>query len=189
MVQLTQIYTRSGDKGKTSLGDGSRVPKFDQRIHAIGTVDELNALLGIVRLYLTEPHHQEMIARLQNDLFDVGADLCWPEAKKPSHSLRIRLQHTERLEKEIDQFNQELKPLQSFVLPGGSLASAYLHLARTIARRAERIVCEVHERTPINPLLLCFLNRLSDYLFVMARYLNNKGQGDLLWVPGKNLST
>jgi cob(I)alamin adenosyltransferase len=185
MVQLTRIYTRSGDKGTTSLGNSSRVAKHDMRIQAIGAVDEVNATLGMVRLYLTTPELQEMVARLQNDLFDMGADLCWPTDPKNQQPLRITLSHVERLEKEIDAINHELKPLNSFVLPGGT--PAYLHFARTVTRRAERIVCELADDSAVNAHLIHFLNRLSDYLFVMARYLNNKGESDILWVPGKNL--
>ncbi len=186
MVLITRIYTRGGDEGETSLGDGSRVTKSNIRIQAIGEVDELNSLLGVVRMHIPLMEHQDILAQLQNDLFDVGADLCWPKDPKAAQPLRITTDQVEKLEKHIDALNHDLEPLRSFVLPGGSAASAYLHLGRTVARRAERVVCELNESENVNPCLIHFLNRLSDFLFVMARYLNEKGQKDVLWVPGQN---
>ena len=190
MVRLTRIYTRGGDKGKTSLGDGARVPKHDSRVAAYGTVDETNAAIGLVRLHATG-EADEMLARIQNDLFDLGADLCTPEKPEspdsdPDWALRITPSQVERLEREIDRLNAELAPLDSFVLPGGSPAAAYLHLARTVARRAERAMTELAATQPVNPEAIKYMNRLSDHLFVLARHLNDKGRGDVLWTPGAN---
>ncbi len=191
MVQLTRIYTRGGDKGKTSLGDGTRVVKHDSRVAAYGTVDETNSVIGVVRLHtggadgLAEA--DAMLARIQNDLFDLGADLCTPEQETPEYPpLRVVAEQVTRLEQEIDRLNADLKPLKSFVLPGGTPASAWLHLARTVARRAERETTILAETTAINPLAIRYINRLSDHLFVLARWLNDKGDGDVLWVPGAN---
>lgn len=185
MVQLTRIYTKSGDKGKTALGSGKRVPKHDQRVIAYGTVDETNAAIGIVRLHTqTQPEIDAVFARIQNDLFDLGADLCTTEDKPGQESLRIVEAQVERLEHEIDRYNAELQPLKSFVLPGGSAASAHLHLARTIARRAEREITRLAETEPVNPAAIRYINRLSDHLFVLSRWLNDKGARDVLWQPG-----
>ncbi len=192
MVQLTRIYTRGGDSGETSLGSGKRVPKYDTRVSAYGTVDEANSVIGIVRLNVEpESDIDKMLARLQNDLFDLGADLCTPEKKSFSskdnnEALRIVDVQVARLEKEIDELNENLSPLKSFILPGGRAASAYLHLARTIARRAEREMVELATRESVNPIALKYINRLSDHLFVLARHLNDKGTTDVLWIPGDN---
>ena len=186
MVQLTRIYTRGGDKGKTSLGNGSRVAKHAPRVAAYGTVDECNSVIGLVRLH-TSDEADAMLARIQNDLFDLGADLCTPEEEAPAYPpLRITAAQVERLEQEIDAMNAELEPLQSFVLPGGTAASAHLHLARTVARRAEREMTVLADDEAINPEAVRFINRLSDLLFVMARFLNDKGRQDVLWVRGEN---
>jgi len=185
MVRLTRIYTRSGDQGTTALGTGRRVPKHDARVEAFGTVDEANAAIGIARLHASGDA-DEMLARIQNDLFDLGADLCAPEGDGSKERLRIIDAQVERLEHEIDRMNGELAPLNSFVLPGGSAASAHLHLARTIARRAERDVTRLAESEPVNPAAIRYINRLSDHLFVTARWLNGKGASDVLWRPGAN---
>lgn len=186
MVKLTKIYTRTGDKGETGLGDGSRVPKFDPRVAAYGTTDEANAIVGIARLHV-EGELDEMLFRIQNDLFDVGADLCTPEQEDPKYPpLRVSEAQVERLEQEIDRLNEKQATLRSFILPGGSAAAAYLHLARTVVRRAERECAELMTREPVNPLALRYLNRLSDYFFVAARHVNDNGEKDVLWVPGQN---
>ena len=186
MVQLTRIYTRGGDKGKTSLGSGKRVAKHDSRVAAYGTVDETNAVIGLVRLHSTGAL-DALLASLQNDLFDLGADLCTPEVENSEHPpLRVTAAQVERLEREIDRVNEDLQPLKSFVLPGGSAAAAYLHLARTIARRAEREITLLAESESLNPEAVRFINRLSDLLFVLARHANENGQADVLWVPGAN---
>ncbi len=185
MVQLTRIYTKGGDKGTTSLGTGKRVPKHDQRVSAYGTVDETNAIIGIARLH-AGGEADEMLARIQNDLFDLGADLCAPESEDGKGRLRIVDAQVERLEREIDRMNAELAPLNSFVLPGGSAASAHLHLARTVARRAERDMTRLAETEAVNPATIRYINRLSDHLFVLARWLNDMGAGDVLWKPGAN---
>src|SRR5271170_3825388 len=167
MVRLTRIYTRGGDAGETSLGDGTRVPKHGVRVAAYGTVDEANAAIGIARLH-ADAAADEMLDRIQNDLFDLGADLCTPEdGKRAAGALRIAAAQVERLEREIDALNAELKPLDSFVLPGGTPCAAYLHLARTVVRRAERLVDELARKTELNPEALKYLNRLSDHLFVL----------------------
>jgi len=194
MVRLTRIYTRGGDLGETSLGDGSRVVKHHPRVEAYGTVDEANALIGLARLHLdttpSDPAQAEikpgvMLQTIQNDLFDLGADLCTPETERPDYPpLRITASQVERLEHEIDAMNAQLAPLNSFILPGGSAASAYLHLARTVARRAERLVTALSQVEPVNSQAIKYINRLSDHLFVLARYLNDRGAGDMLWVPG-----
>jgi len=183
MVKLTRIYTRGGDKGLTSLGSGKRVPKHDARVDAYGQVDEANAAIGLARLHTKGPA-DAMLARIQNDLFDLGADLCRPEAK--AGDLRIVETQVIRLEREIDKMNAALQPLQSFVLPGGIPAAAYLHLARTITRRAERAMTSLAEASPVNPEAIKYINRLSDHLFVLSRYLNGKGKRDILWQPGAN---
>ena len=186
MVKLTKIYTRGGDKGETSLGDGARVAKHDPRIAAYGSVDEANAAIGLARLH-TQGEADAMLGRIQNDLFDLGADLCVPQgpsAKGDRGRLRIAAAQVERLEAEIDAMNAELAPLESFVLPGGTPAAAWLHLARTVARRAERLMTELERREPLTPEALQYINRLSDHLFVMSRFLNDKGARDVLWRPG-----
>jgi len=186
MVQLTRIYTRGGDGGQTSLGDGSRVAKHALRVDAYGTVDEANSVVGLARLYTGDaPEADAMLARVQNDLFDLGADLATPEQEQPKHPpLRMTAGQVDRLESEIDAMNAELSPLKSFVLPGGRPAAAHLHHARTVARRAERLMTRLAEADRVNEHALRYVNRLSDHFFVMARWLNDKGGGDVLWVPG-----
>src|ERR1700722_4702606 len=186
MVTLNRIYTKTGDKGETALGDGIRLPKDAPRIAAYGTVDETNATLGLVRLH-TSGEVDAMLARIQNDLFDLGADLCVPETSKhAAKALRVSAAQVERLEKEIDAMNAELSPLKSFVLPGGTAAAAYLHLARTTARRAERLMVELARNETIGAEAMKYINRLSDHLFVAARFVNDKGAKDVLWTPGAN---
>jgi len=186
MVRLTRIYTRGGDKGETSLGDGSRVPKQALRVSAYGTVDEANAVIGLARLHV-EGEVDAALARIQNDLFDLGADLCTPEGgAKGAKALRIQPAQVARLEHEIDAWNAELKPLDSFVLPGGTALAAHLHLARTVVRRAERLVAELALAEAINDEALKYLNRLSDHLFVLSRHVNERGARDVLWRPGAN---
>lgn len=187
MVKLTRIYTRGGDKGKTSLGNGKRVDKHALRVAAYGAVDEANAAIGIARLHTASlPDADAMLGRIQNDLFDLGADLCTPDDGKDLgyEPLRILDSQVQRLEREIDAMNAELAPLSSFVLPGGTPASAHLHLARTLARRAERTITRLARREPVSPAALQYVNRLSDHLFVLGRFLNDKGAGDVLWIPG-----
>jgi cob(I)alamin adenosyltransferase len=186
MVRLTKIYTRGGDKGQTSLGSGDRVAKHDPRVEAYGTVDETNAVLGLARLH-TSGEADEVLARIQNDLFDLGADLCTPEGGDRGYTpLRIAPEQVERLEREIDAMNERLEPLNSFILPGGSAAAAHLHLARTVARRAERLITALAEAETVNPAAIHYINRLSDHLFVLARHCNDNGATDVLWVPGAN---
>lgn len=186
MVTLNRIYTKTGDKGDTALGDGTRLPKHALRISAYGTTDEANAAIGMARLSTTG-ELDAMLARIQHDLFDVGADLTVPEtAKRTENRLRVIDGQIERLEREIDAMNTELAPLTSFVLPGGTAAAAHLHLARTIVRRAERLMTELNAQEPINPATIRYVNRLSDFLFVASRYANDKGTKDVLWVPGAN---
>jgi cob(I)alamin adenosyltransferase len=188
MVRLTKIYTRGGDAGETSLGDGSRVAKSSSRVASYGEVDEANAILGIVRLYVEAPENA-VLARIQNDLFDVGADLCVPIVENPEYpALRVTQAQIDWLEAQIDRMNAELAPLNSFVLPGGTPAAAFLHQARTVVRRAERVLVGLLAAPdePVNRLVLVYLNRLSDLLFVMSRYLNDKGANDVLWVPAQN---
>jgi len=185
MVKLDKIYTRGGDSGLTSLGDGSRVPKHALRVGACGSIDEANAMIGIARLH-TEGDVDAMLARIQNDLFDVGADICVPGNNPQKLSLRLSDRQVTRLEQEIDRLNGDLQPLSSFILPGGTPASAYLHLARTVVRRAERLICDLVEQEPMSRNVQAYINRLSDHLFVVARYLNNRGQSDMLWEPGEN---
>ena len=186
MVKLTRIYTRGGDRGETSLGDGARVAKHDLRVAAYGTVDEANAVIGLARLH-TEADADAMLARVQNDLFDLGADLCRP-GHDPSENGVLRMQpvQVQRLEDEIDGLNAALQPLNSFVLPGGRPAAAFLHQARTVVRRAERLTTELATGEQVSPIAIQYLNRLSDHLFVLARHLNDKGAADVLWVPGAN---
>lgn len=183
MVRLDRIYTRGGDKGSTSLGDGARVAKSSPRVELLGTVDEANAAIGLARLH-TEAAEDAMLARIQNDLFDVGADIAAPPAGDGKSRLRVAQEQIDRLEAEIDAINETLAPLTSFVLPGGSPASAHLHFARTVVRRAERVFARVAESEPVNDLALAYLNRLSDHLFVLARHLNENGARDVLWQPG-----
>ena len=214
MVVLNKIYTRTGDDGTTALGTGERCPKFALRISAYGTVDETNAQIGMVRVLLggafgcppaapgagqtpitADPVLDKRLALIQNDLFDLGADLCVPDRgqtslnKQPGYEpLRITQSQVDRLEAEIDDMNAQLKPLRSFVLPGGTPAAAALHVARTVSRRAERLMVELAALPgePISAPALKYINRLSDYLFVASRHVNGRGEGDVLWVPGKS---
>lgn len=188
MVYLNRIYTKTGDQGETSLGDGKRIPKTDARIVAYGGVDELNAVLGITLAAGIGAEFADIVLRIQNDLFDVGADLCVPESETPADypPLRVTAAQVEQLEHWIDAANERLQPLKSFILPGGSPAAAYLHLARTVCRRVEIGVLELVARERINPQVAIYLNRLSDLLFVFARVANDDGRGDVLWVPGAN---
>ncbi len=191
MVVLNKIYTRTGDDGTTALGTGERRKKYDLRIAAYGTLDEVNATLGIARLHTTgDAALDAALGRIQNDLFDVGADLCTPGKGKGPGGARLTVTDAQVtwLENEIDRLNADLVPLKSFVLPGGSPAAAYLHLARTVCRRAERLVVELAD-TPdesVTPEVLKYVNRLSDFLFVASRYANHKGARDVLWMPGQN---
>ncbi|WP_262693861.1 cob(I)yrinic acid a,c-diamide adenosyltransferase [Kordiimonas aquimaris] len=187
MVKLTKIYTRGGDKGQTSLADGKRLDKDAPRVAAYGSVDETNACIGLVRL-TTTGEVDSMLSRIQNDLFDVGADLATPgdDFVPGEMTLRATESQVTRLENEIDAMNAHLEPLTSFILPGGSKESAYLHLARTVARRAERDTITAAKLEPINPNAIKYLNRLSDHLFVLSRHLNKDGVDDVLWVPGAN---
>jgi cob(I)alamin adenosyltransferase len=193
MVTLTRIYTRGGDKGDTSLGRGERVAKHDARVEAYGTVDEANSVLGLARAAVDRSvkndahrgHVDAMLMRIQNDLFDLGADLCTIEGKSGEEALRVVPAQVARLEREIDEMNATLTPLTSFVLPGGSEASAWLHLARTVVRRAERRMTALAADQAVNAEAIKYVNRLSDHLFVLARWLNDKGTADVLWVPGK----
>ena len=189
MVVLNRIYTRTGDDGTTALGNGERRAKYDLRIGAYGTVDETNAAIGIVRLHLSQMRDLDvMLGLIQNDLFDLGADLAVPEREGKAERLRMLSSQVERLERDIDALNEPLSPLTSFVLPGGTPAAAYLHLARTICRRAERMMVELaaqpNER--VSDAAIQYMNRLSDFLFVASRSANNNGAGDVLWVPGQN---
>jgi cob(I)alamin adenosyltransferase len=192
MVILNKIYTKTGDDGTTALGTGERRPKDDFRIEAYGTVDETNATIGLVRAELSQEETvlDGMLAAIQNDLFDLGAELATPDDGKPKdfEPLRIVTSQVERIERDIDQLNSELKPLRSFVLPGGSRAAAALHLARTVSRRAERLMVTLAREEPgrVGKPALVYMNRLSDFLFVASRHVNLKGDGDVLWVPGKN---
>jgi cob(I)alamin adenosyltransferase len=186
MVPLTRIYTRGGDTGETSLIDGARVPKQSLRVAAYGAVDEANATIGLARLHCAEDAEADaMLGRIQNDLFDLGADLCNREdSRKSAGGLRIAASQVERLEREIDAMNARLRPLETFILPGGSAAAAHLHLARTVTRRAERHTCALAAAEPVNPEAIKYLNRLSDHLFVLGRRLNDNGARDILWRPG-----
>lgn len=190
MVVLNRIYTRTGDMGETALGSGDRVSKAHLRIHAYGTVDETNAVVGIVRLHTTGMARLDsMLARIQNELFDLGADLCVPDTGKDLgyEPLRIVAGQHQRLETEIDELNADLSPLRSFVLPGGHPAAANLHLARTICRRAERLIVELsaQDGEHVSEAAIAYINRLSDFFFVASRWANAQGAGDVLWVPGK----
>ncbi|HEU4402820.1 MAG TPA: cob(I)yrinic acid a,c-diamide adenosyltransferase [Candidatus Polarisedimenticolia bacterium] len=192
MVLLSRIYTKTGDDGTTSLGDGRRARKDAPRIEAYGTVDELNALLGLALVAVIDQEGADLLRSVQNDLFDLGADLCLPETKARAGRrragrapLRITAGQVKRLEEAIDRFNAPLGILHSFVLPGGTPASAWLHLARTVCRRAERAVVTLTRREKVNPQVIVYLNRLSDLLFVMARRANDGGRADVLWIPGR----
>ena len=190
MVVLNKIYTKTGDDGTTALGSGERRRKSDLRIEAYGTVDETNSVVGLIRLQTGQsaPDVDQTLGRIQNDLFDLGADLATPETGEDLgyEPLRITDAQVTAIEQAIAVLNAELKPLRSFVLPGGSPAAAYLHLARTVSRRAERLMVELAAREQINPAAVRYMNRLSDYFFVASRYLNEKGEQDVLWVPGQN---
>ena len=195
MVVLNKIYTRTGDDGTTALGTGARRKKYDLRIAAYGTLDETNAAIGIARLHTAgdvalDRALDGALGRIQNDLFDLGADLCTPGRGKGPGGARLTAtdKQVAWLETEIDRLNAELAPLRSFVLPGGSPAAAYLHLARTVCRRAERLTAELKDKAgeSVTPEVLKYLNRLSDYLFVASRYANGRGSGDVLWKPGEN---
>lgn len=185
MVKLNKIYTRTGDAGDTGLTDGSRRAKYDLRVECYGTVDEANSAIGIVRLH-TRGEYDAMLARIQNDLFDLGADFSTPYSEGMDKALRILESQTLRLEKEIDFLNATIPPLDSFVLPGGSPAAAYLHLARTIVRRVERLACALAKQEKINSEAVKYLNRLSDFLFVLGRVMNDNGASEVLWVPAAN---
>lgn len=190
MVVLNKIYTKTGDDGTTALGSGERRPKNDLRIEAYGTVDETNAVVGLTRLHTgaAAPEVDAVLNRIQNDLFDLGADLATPETGEDLgyEPLRITDAQVEAIEAAIDTLNADISPLRSFVLPGGSAASAHLHLARTVSRRAERLMVDLAAREQINPAAVRYMNRLSDYFFVASRHMNGKGEEDVLWVPGKN---
>lgn len=191
MVVLNKIYTRTGDDGTTALGSGERRKKYDLRVAAYGTLDEVNAVIGLVRLETAKDARLDaMLARIQNDLFDVEADLCLPDKGKGPGGARLAATDAQVnwLEQAIDELNADLAPLTSFILPGGSRAAAYLHLARTVCRRAERIMVELKDRPgeSVSPPALKYVNRLSDFLFVAGRHANNKGAADVLWVPGQN---
>lgn len=189
MVVLNKIYTRTGDKGETALGDGSRVAKYSARVTAYGTVDELNSFVGVARLEAGD-QMADRLAAIQNDLFDLGADLCRPDMENDAEAeyppLRVVAAQVDRLEAEIDDMNAALEPLRSFVLPGGSALSAHLHVCRTVARRAERLCVELSGAEDVNTQAIRYLNRLSDWFFVAARLANDGGKSDVLWVPGAN---
>ncbi|MET0688200.1 MAG: cob(I)yrinic acid a,c-diamide adenosyltransferase [Methyloceanibacter sp.] len=191
MVVLNKIYTRTGDDGTTALGSGRRVAKYDLRVECYGTLDETNAAIGLARLHTRQslPVLDAMLARIQNDLFDLGADLCFPDETRDARGrLQVTDAQVERIESEIDTLNGELQPLRSFVLPGGTPAASFLHLARTVSRRAERLMVALASRPdePVGDAALRYVNRLSDFLFVAARFANDKGKADVTWVPGKN---
>lgn len=198
MVVLNKIYTRTGDNGTTALGSGERVRKDSLRVSAYGTVDETNAVIGMARVHLAGAAAKgdaavdvdAVLGRIQNDLFDLGADLCLPDRGKPLpyEPLRIVPEQVARLEREIDEMNATLKPLRSFVLPGGTPGAAALHVARTVSRRAERLIVQLAAEPdePVSEAAIRYLNRLSDLLFVASRYVNDRGGGDVLWVPGQN---
>ncbi|MEL7165168.1 MAG: cob(I)yrinic acid a,c-diamide adenosyltransferase [Pseudomonadota bacterium] len=189
MVVLSKIYTKTGDAGETALGNGARVAKHAARVTAYGTADELNAFVGVARL-VAEGDVDEGLSRIQNDLFDLGADLCRPDMEKDADAeyppLRMIDAQVSRLEAEIDAMNSSLDPLRSFILPGGTALSAHLHVCRTVARRAERLSVELATMEAVNPAAVKYLNRLSDWFFVAARIANNGGKDDVLWVPGAN---
>jgi len=191
MVVLSKIYTRTGDDGTTALGSGRRVAKYDLRVECYGTMDETNAAIGLARVHTgsSDAALDAMLARIQNDLFDLGAELCYPDESKDARGrLSVSDAQVERLEGEIDALNRDLQPLRSFVLPGGTPAASFLHLARTISRRGERLMVALASRPnePVGAAALRYINRLSDFLFVAARYANDKGKSDVLWVPGQN---
>lgn len=190
MVVLNRIYTRTGDAGDTALGNGQRVAKYSARVAAYGTADELNAFVGVARLATEDEDMDDALARIQNDLFDLGADLCRPDMGKDADAdyppLRMVAAQVTRLEVEIDAMNSELEPLRSFILPGGSELAAQLHVCRTVSRRAERMAVELAAAEQVNPEAIRFLNRLSDWFFVAARIANNGGLDDVLWIPGAN---
>ena len=186
-MRLDRIYTRGGDKGETSLGDGTRTPKFHLRVRSLGGIEEANAAIGMALLHIEDVDVRKVLSLVQNDLFDLGADLCAPERGAPERSrLRISTKQVETLEHQIDRFNEGLKPLTSFILPGGSPGSAHLHVARTIVRRAECDVAELAANETVNEDALKYINRLSDLLFVLCRHLNARGTADVLWTPGAN---
>lgn len=189
MVVLNKIYTRTGDAGETALGNGARVAKHAMRVNAYGTVDEVNATLGLARLHAAGDT-DAALARIQNDLFDLGADLCRPDMEQDAEAeyppLRVTEAQVRRLEAEIDAMNADLEPLRSFILPGGSALAAHLHLCRTVSRRAERLTVELAAAETVNPAAVKYLNRLSDWFFVAARVANDNGRADVLWVPGAN---
>jgi len=190
MVKLNRIYTRTGDDGTTGLGDGQRRPKFDSRVAAYGEVDELNCVIGLARIVTSDATARDLItidaalSRAQNDLFDLGADLCFPPPTGGEEGLRATPAQVEGLEREIDALNAHLSPLRSFVLPGGSRAAAALHQARAVCRRAERAIVALAATEKVGEPVLAYINRLSDYLFVAARYANERGEKDILWIPG-----
>jgi cob(I)alamin adenosyltransferase len=188
MVYLSRIYTKTGDAGETALGDGTRVPKDHPRVAAYGGVDELNAVLGMLLNHFPENAEAGLLREVQNDLFDVGADLCVPQpaGEAPGARLRVRPEQADRLEAAIDRLNAGLAPLKSFILPGGRGPAGWAHLARTVCRRAERDVVTLARAEPVNPQVVVYLNRLSDLLFVLARVYNDHGQADVLWQPGKS---
>ncbi|MDA9294156.1 cob(I)yrinic acid a,c-diamide adenosyltransferase [bacterium] len=190
MVTLSKIYTKTGDSGETSLGNGNRVAKHSLRVSAYGTVDETNATVGLAKLYTESTLISTQLAVIQNDLFDLGADLCRPDHQKDAEAqyqpLRMTSNQVKRLETEIDLMNKNIEPLRSFILPGGSKLAAHLHLCRTVSRRAERLTVELSESETVNAHSIQYLNRLSDWFFVAARVANSNGKDDILWVPGAN---
>jgi len=190
MVKLNKIYTRTGDDGSTGLVDGSRISKTALRVRAYGDVDEANSVIGLARLHLDNQHIDKMLERIQNDLFDLGADLATPLPKEgevdSEYALRMVAPQTTRLETELDELNADIEPLTSFVLPGGCAPAAYLHQARTVSRRAERVCVALAQVEAVNPQALTYLNRLSDFLFTAARWCNDQGRKDVKWVPGEN---
>ena len=190
MVTLSKIYTKTGDSGETSLGDGNRVPKHSLRVSAYGTVDETNATVGLAKLYADRTLISTQLSVIQNDLFDLGADLCRPDQEKDSEAqyqpLRMTGNQVNRLETEIYLMNKNIEPLRSFILPGGSKLAAHLHLCRTVSRRAERLTVELSNNETVNAHSIQYLNRLSDWFFVASRVANSNGKDDILWVPGAN---
>jgi cob(I)alamin adenosyltransferase len=189
MVVLNRIYTRTGDEGTTSLGNSERRKKYDLRVEAYGTLDEVNSVIGLARLHTAgDPELDAVLVRIQNDLFDVEAELCLAAKGPGGARLTVTDVQVDWLEGEIDRLNADLAPLRSFILPGGSAAAAWLHLARTVCRRAERIMVELHDKSAerVSPAALKYVNRLSDFLFVAGRFMNDKGATDVLWVPGQN---
>jgi len=189
MVVLNRIYTRTGDEGTTSLGNNERRKKYDLRVAAYGTLDEVNAVIGLARLHTADEHELDAApVRIQNDLFDVEADLCLAQKGPGGARLTVTDVQVDWIEREIDRLNADLAPLRSFILPGGGAAAAWLHLARTVCRRAERIMVELNDKSAegVSPAALKYVNRLSDFLFVAGRFMNGKGATDVLWVPGQN---